>query len=172
MAEAMKVSPSPTPDHQRALLARADEHAGLVGRHRDERVVAAQLVVGSADGLDQVAVVVVRDQVRHHLGVGLGGELGAVGREALAQLDLVLDDAVQHDVDAAGGVEVRVGVLLGHAAVGGPARVADAGGEPRRQWPRRRSSRRPRPRAGARGCRPRAPSRSRRSSSSERPAES
>ena len=40
---------------------------------------------------------------------------------------VVLDDAVDDDVDAARRVEVRVGVLLVDAAVGGPAGVADAG---------------------------------------------
>ena len=114
-------------DDQRALLARADEHARVVRRHRDERVVAAQLVVGAAHGLGEVAVEVLGDQVRHDLGVGLGGELGALGLEPLAQVGPVLDDPVEHDVHAARAVGVRVGVGLGHAAVGGPARVADAG---------------------------------------------
>ena len=41
---------------------------------------------------------------------------------------MVLDDPVEHDVDAIGGVEVGVGVGLGDAAVGGPARVSDPGG--------------------------------------------
>ncbi len=40
-------------DDQRALLAGADEHAGLVGGDGDERVVAAQAVVGAPDGLDE-----------------------------------------------------------------------------------------------------------------------
>ena len=62
----------------------------------------------------------------HDLGVGLGGEVGAGGHQAVAQLDVVLDDAVQDDVDVARRVVVGMGVLLGHAAVGGPARVADA----------------------------------------------
>ena len=44
--------------------------------------------------------------------------------------EVVLDDAVDDDVDAVGGVEVRVGVRLGDAAVRGPARVADAGRAP------------------------------------------
>ena len=42
-------------DDQRALLARADERLGLVERHRDERVVALELVVGGAHGLEQRA---------------------------------------------------------------------------------------------------------------------
>ena len=68
------------------------------------------------------------DQVGDHLGVGLGAELDAVGLQAALEVGEVLDDAVQHDLDAAGLVVVRVGVLLGDPAVGGPARVADAGG--------------------------------------------
>jgi hypothetical protein len=62
-----------------------------------------------------------------HLGVGLRGEYGALGEQALLELDVVLDDAVDDDVDAVAGVEVRVGVLLGDAAVRRPAGVADPG---------------------------------------------
>ena len=40
-------------DDQRALLARADEHVGLVERHGHERVVALELGVGGADGVDE-----------------------------------------------------------------------------------------------------------------------
>jgi hypothetical protein len=114
-------------DDQRALLASAHEHARVVGGHRDERVVPAQLVVGEAHGLGQVAVQVLRDQVRHDLGVGLRGEPGAVGLEPLAQGGPVLHDSVERDVHAVRGVRVRVRVGLGHAAVRRPARVADPG---------------------------------------------
>jgi hypothetical protein len=89
--------------------------------------VAAQVAVGALDGLDQVARVMVGNQMRDHLGVGLAGEVGARVGQAVAQLHVVLDDAVQDDVDAVGGVEVRVRVGLGDTAVGGPAGVADAG---------------------------------------------
>ena len=53
----------------------------------------------------------------------------------LLERHVVLDDAVDDDVDAVGRVEVRVGVLLVDAAVRGPAGVADAG---RRRARRRR----------------------------------
>ena len=116
------------PDHERTLLAGAHEHARMVGGHGDERVMPAQLVVGEPGGFHQVAVEVLRDQVGHHLRVRLGGELGAACTEAVAQLGPVLDDPVEHDVDAPAGVPVRVRVLLGDSAVRGPAGVADAGG--------------------------------------------
>ena len=76
------------------------------------------------------------DQVRDDLGVGLRAELDAVGDQLGAQLVRVLDDPVVHDGDPAGGVRVRVRVVLGRLTVGRPARVPDArrplepGGQP------------------------------------------
>ena len=46
--------------------------------------------------------------------------------QLVLQLEVVLDDAVVDDDDAAGAVAVRVRVLLGGPAVRGPAGVADA----------------------------------------------
>ena len=66
------------------------------------------------------------DQVRDDLGVGLGLELVPLRLQLLLQLEVVLDDAVVDDDDAAGAVAVRVRVFLGGPAVRGPARVADA----------------------------------------------
>ena len=64
-----------------------------------------------------------------------------VGDELLLELEVVLHDPVDDDVDAVLRVEVRVGVLLGHAAVRGPAGVADAGrGRPGGARRRRRRS--------------------------------
>ena len=88
------------PDDQRALLARADEHLGLVEAHRDERVVALELGVGGAHGLAEVVLVELGDQVGDHLGVGLGAEHAAAGGEALLQRHVVLDDPVDDHVHA------------------------------------------------------------------------
>jgi hypothetical protein len=62
--------------------------------------MAAQLAVGTAHSVRQIAVEVRRDQMGHHLGVGLGPEIGALRDEALLQLGPVLDDPVEHDVNA------------------------------------------------------------------------
>jgi hypothetical protein len=70
--------------------------------------------------------------VGHDLDVGLRRELDPVGEELVLELHEVLHDPVDDDVDAVVLVEVRVGVVLAHAAVRGPARVADAGGGGRR----------------------------------------
>ena len=64
--------------HQRALLPGAHEHLRLIGGHGHEGVVAAKVVVGEADGLDEIALEVLRHEMGHHLGVGLGGERGPV----------------------------------------------------------------------------------------------
>ena len=89
--------------------------------------MAAQIGVGAADRADQIAVVVVSDQVGDHLGVGLRGELRAVGHQPALERDVVLDDSVDHDVDPVGVVEVGMGVFLGDPPVGRPAGVTDAG---------------------------------------------
>jgi hypothetical protein len=63
--------------------------------------------------------------MQHDLGIGLGLEDRALLLEHLAQLAEILDDAVMHDGDAFGGM--RMGVVLGRLAVGGPAGVTDPG---------------------------------------------
>ena len=61
-------------DDERALMPRADEQAGVVAVDRDEGEVTLELVEREARRLDEVAVVVLLDQVADRLGVGLGGE--------------------------------------------------------------------------------------------------
>ena len=63
-----------------------------------------------------------------------------VGAQPLLELEVVLDDAVVDDHHVP-GIGVRVGVLLGRAAVGGPARVADADACPSSGRSRRTPSR-------------------------------
>ena len=65
------------------------------------------------------------DAVRDHLGVGLGGELVTAPLELVAQLLVVLDDAVVDDRQAVER-DMRMGVALARDAVGGPAGVGDA----------------------------------------------
>ena len=128
----------PDADHQRAAAPGGDEHARAVAMGDGEREVAVEALVGLVHGLDQVARVALLDQVRDHLGVGVGVVDVAGGGELAPQRRVVLDDAVVHDGDAralAGLDRVRVG--LDHAAVGRPAGV----GEPGRRGVRRRADR-------------------------------
>ena len=118
------------PDDERALLACRNQRPRVLAVEDDDRVVALELERRPADGLVQVVGVgqVPLDQVGDRLGVGVGGERAALSLEACPQRAVVLDDAVQDDVDAPVAVGVWVGVLLGHPTVGGPAGVGDAGG--------------------------------------------
>ena len=97
------------------------------------------------------------DQVHRDLGVGVAGELDALGLQLAAQRGEVLDDAVVDDRDLAGGVAVRVGIAVGGPAVGGPPGVSEPGVPGQRC--RRRSRRGPLPgwRAARRGVAPSAP---------------
>ena len=113
-------------DDERRVLACRDDRLRVVEMHDRERVRALEVLDRSGDGCGQVAGEVALDEMRDGLGVGLGAQDVPVGREVLSQLDVVLDDAVVHDRDLAGAVDVRVGVLLARLAVRRPARVADA----------------------------------------------
>src|SRR4051795_9061186 len=157
IAEARNVSPSPRPttsghslraptstsgsSRRMATKAKWPARTAHGGRARaagvpgDEGEGAVELGVRGADRVDEVAGrEVVRDEVGDDLGVGLVREDGAHVGEARLERHVVLDDAVDDDVDAARRVEVRVRVGLVDAAVRGPARVADAGrGRTRRE---------------------------------------
>ena len=113
---------------ERAAAPGGDEDAGAVAVGDGEREVAVEARVRGADGLDQVARVALLDQVRDHLGVGVGVVLVPRVGELAPERRVVLDDAVVDDGHAralAGLDRVRVG--LDDAAVRGPAGVRQAG---------------------------------------------
>src|SRR5438132_244044 len=66
-----------------------------------------------------------RGWVGERLGVGLACGLVAVSLQTLAQLQVVLDDAVVDQRDAAVAVGVGMCVVIGWASVGRPSGVAD-----------------------------------------------
>ena len=63
------------------------------------------------------------DQVGNDLGIRLGTECSSFVHELMAQLKIVLDDAVVDNHHVAGAV--RMGVLLGRRPVGRPAGMTD-----------------------------------------------
>jgi hypothetical protein len=65
-----------------------------------------------------------RQELGHHLGVGVAVEAAAFGQELVLQLLEVLDDAVVHDRHAVGGD--GMGIALARLAVGRPPRMANA----------------------------------------------
>ena len=66
------------------------------------------------------------DQMRHHFGVGVGGQTAALFFQFVTQFLEVLDDAVVDHGDLVGGM--RVGVDLVGNAVCRPAGMADTDG--------------------------------------------
>jgi hypothetical protein len=72
--------------------------------------------------------VMLADDMGENLGVGSGCESVAGGDEVFLELLVVLNDAVVDDGDAAGLIEMRVGVFVAGRTVSGPAGVADADG--------------------------------------------
>ena len=122
-------------DHGRAE-AGGDDLVGLGGGEHAQRKGSGEALDGAAHGVferNRLAggfgvLLHLLDEVGDDLGVGFGDELVALGGEFALQLEIVLDDAVVDDDDAAGAVAMRMGVLFGGAAVRGPAGVADAEG--------------------------------------------
>ncbi len=111
----------------RRAVARRDDDVGVVGRDQHDRKQAAQLSQRAAHGgLEPVATHLALHQVRDDLGVGLGDEPVALGFERGLEVEIVFDDAVVDDDEPAGAVPVWMRVFFGGAAVGGPARVAQA----------------------------------------------
>ncbi len=116
------------PDDHRRLVAHADELVRMVAVDDDEREVALEPPVDRAHCRHEVAVVGVLEQVRDRLRVRLGAKRVAGRGQLLAQLAVVLDDAVQDDRELAlVARRQRVRVLLRDAAVRRPARVAETG---------------------------------------------
>ena len=71
-------------------------------------------------------LVIIANQMREHLGVGVGFEFVAGGEQFLFERVVIFDDAIVNDGDFAGLIEVRMGIFVRGRAVRGPARVADA----------------------------------------------
>jgi hypothetical protein len=96
--------------------------------HQDKRIDAPQLTDRASHGALERALVVRGDQMRHDFRVGFGLEDDAARREPLLQLEVVLDDSVVHDHQAARGIAMRMRILFARAAVSGPSCVADPDG--------------------------------------------
>ena len=113
-------------DHQRHVLAGADQPVALADVHHRDRVGALELPERMPDGVGQVALVGLLDQVGDGLGVGLRGQAMAACLELVAQVAEVLDDPVVDDRDLAGAIAMRMGIEVVRPAVRRPARVGEA----------------------------------------------
>ena len=114
-------------DRQRRAVAGADHQIVVAGEDEAERERAAQLRQRRPHRLDRLDALLqqIVDQMQHDLGIGFGLEHRPLLLERFAQLAKILDDAVVNHGDAIGRVRMRV--VLGRLAVGGPAGVPDPG---------------------------------------------
>ena len=122
------VGPLPIAQNERAVLPGGDEPVGAVGADNAQGVGPLDAVQCLHHRVQDIPVIVVFQQLGHHLGIRLALEDVPATDELLAQLGEVLDDAVVHHGDVAGARGVRVRVGLARLAVGGPTGVPDAAG--------------------------------------------
>ena len=78
----MNCSPLAEPDDERAFVPDADQCVRFVVAHRDDRVMTLEIFERSAYGVGKITVVVERDQMGNHLGVGVRAQLNQVRRQA------------------------------------------------------------------------------------------
>ena len=116
--------------HERRALARNHEGAWHVGTHTGNGPRALKAVTGVAHGHGEVALgrplPRLLDEVGDYLSVGIGAELVPRGHQLALELLEVLDDAIVHDGNATGAIQVRMGIAVGRGTVGCPTRVPDA----------------------------------------------
>ncbi len=115
-------------DGERRAAAGADQEILLAGKQEGERESALEPRQRRGDRRDRAGAPLhfVGDEMRHHLGVGLGHEPGAAGFELRAQFREILDDAVMDHGDPVG--RMGMGIDLVGPAMGRPTGVADADG--------------------------------------------
>ena len=127
MSEASRATPSCSPStrgvERRAATMVSGSSACTTAMEKAPRTARSVRRVASVS--EAAGRHVALDQVGQHLGVGGRGEGMAVGLEVDPELMVVLDDPVVDEGQAAGAVEVGVGVLGRGVPVGGPAGVAD-----------------------------------------------
>ena len=113
-------------DRQRRAPAGGDQHLVLAAEQDQHGEGALQPRQRRPDRLGRRHSLLqqVGHQMGDDLGVGLALEPALLGQQFGLQLLVVLDDAVMHHGHPVG--RVRVGVVLGRAAVGRPAGMADA----------------------------------------------
>ena len=93
--------------------------------HDDQGVRSSNLGQGRTYGLDEVASVVLLDQMDQHLGIGFGDELVPGREQPLLKGQKILDDSVVHHRQPPVLGQVRVGIHVGRFPVGGPAGMSD-----------------------------------------------
>ena len=126
-------------DQQGAAAPRPDKSSWMFRVNDCDAVSSYHILERAPHGMSQeisitdtpripVFEVVLADQMRQDLGVGLRQKTVPPGKKFLLELLVILDHAVVDERDGSGLVEVRVRILVARRAVGGPTGVPDPGG--------------------------------------------
>src|SRR5581483_3942537 len=119
-------------DHGRWAVASCNDFVRFIDRDHSQSENASQLANRFAnrflEGRPAVAGLqeVLLDQVGDDLGVGFGDKLVTFFDQLALECNVIFDDAVMHNHNAAGAIAMRVRIFFGWASVRGPARVPDA----------------------------------------------
>ena len=131
------------PDDDRRAVADGDDLVGVVGGDQHQREQAAHVEQRAPDGvLEPVPLRLALDQVRDDLRVGLGDERVPLFLKLPLQIEVVLDDPVVDDDDAAGAVAMRDARSPRSAGRGSPSGCGRCRSPPRGGRSSRTSSRR------------------------------
>ena len=114
--------------HNGRILSRSHDLAGFVLAHDRNAIGAHQLPRGLHHCCKEVSLIALLDQMRCHLRVRVRREHVALLLQRIAQLLVVLDDAIVHHGDFLCAAEMRVRVALRRRAMRGPSGMADAAG--------------------------------------------
>ena len=114
-------------DDDRRAVSDGDDLFGIVCRDQNQREEPTHQVQRTPHRVfEPVVFGFAFDEMRDDFRVGFSDELVPLALQLVLQIEIVLDDPVVHDDNLAGAVPVRVGVLFGGPAMGGPARMPDA----------------------------------------------
>ncbi len=125
-------------EHQRASPSRANDEVGNVGVNQRNAIGPDYLPKRRPHGRQEPRFsfrhfcgagarvgVKFADEVRQHFGIRFGAKIGvAVAHQLVFQRLVIFDHTVMHQRQLAARVEVRMGILIRHFAMRGPARVA------------------------------------------------
>ena len=115
-------------DNQRIILLRADNLVRLVLTHHHQTVGALHQTQHSFYGFLKITVILICQQMRYNLTVGFRQELMALSDKLLLQRQIVFDNAVMHNHEAARVIGMRMRVAVRRTAMRRPARMTNAHG--------------------------------------------
>ena len=112
--------------NERRAFADRDDLFGIVGGENGESEETLEFLERRKNGFLEISLEILFDQMRDDFGVGLRCELVSFRDETALQRQVVLNDAVVRNDDAAFAIAMRMRVFFGRTAMSRPARVTES----------------------------------------------